>query len=265
MNDHKTAINNDGDNAPDELIYGRNPVSEALKAGRAINKVLIAEGETHGALRPIEAMCAERGLLVKYVDRRELDRAIRDITGERGANHQGVAAYIAAAPYAEPEDILNAAREKGEKPFIIILDGIQDPHNMGAIIRTADAVGAHGVIVPKRRACALTGAVAKASAGALAHVPVARVVNIARTLEMLKSEGLWVAGTDLTGETEFFKADLDCPLALVIGSEGSGMAELTRKNCDFVLTIPMKGKVTSLNASVAAGVVMYEVFRQRRG
>ena len=248
----------------EELIYGRNPVSEALKAGRAINKVLIANGETHGALKPIEAMCAERGLIVKYVGRNEIERAIRELTGERNANHQGVAAYLAAAPYAEPEDILAAARAKGEKPFVIVLDGIQDPHNLGAIIRTADAVGAHGVIVPKRRACALTGAVAKASAGALAHVPVARVVNIARTLELLKAEGLWVAGTDLSGETGFFDADLDCPLAIVIGSEGEGMAELTRKNCDFVLTIPMKGQVTSLNASVAAGIVMYEVFRQRR-
>ena len=246
-----------------EIIYGRNAVTEALKAGLSINKVLVCPGDSNGRLKAIEALSREHKVIVQYRSPKELDNIILRQTGERNVNHQGVCAFIAAKDYCEPEDIIRAAKEKGEDPFVIILDGIQDPHNLGAVIRTADAVGTHGVIIPKRRSCALTGAVAKTSAGALAHVPVARVANIVRTIEYLKEQGLWVAGTDLTGETEFFRADLKGPLALVIGSEGYGMAELTRKNCDYVLTIPMKGQVTSLNASVAAGVVMYEIFRQR--
>ena len=249
-----------------EVIYGRNSVLEALKAGAAINKVLMLENQEKGALNPIYALCRERGIPVQFRPRNELERALEAFTNEKNKlNHQGVAAFLSAADYCEPEDILARAKELGEDPFVIILDGIQDPHNLGAIIRSADAVGAHGVIIPKRRSCALTGAVAKTSAGALAHVKVARVGNIPRALEQLKENGLWIAGTDLTGETEFFKADLKGPLGLVIGSEGAGMGRLSREKCDYVLTIPMKGKVTSLNASVAAGVVMYEIFRQRSG
>ncbi|MBO4325729.1 MAG: 23S rRNA (guanosine(2251)-2'-O)-methyltransferase RlmB [Clostridia bacterium] len=254
-----------GDASECEIIYGRNPVTEALKSGRSINKVLICREDENGRLKAIEALCREKKIIVQYRTRKELDGVILKQTGERNVNHQGAAAFIAPAEYVQPEDIIAFAREKNEDPFVIILDGIQDPHNLGAVIRTADAVGAHGVIIPKRRSCAVTGTVAKTSAGALSHVRVARVSNIVQTLDYLKSEGLWVAGTDLTGETEFFNAKLGGPIALVIGSEGSGMADLTRKNCDYVLTIPMKGQVSSLNASVAAGVVMYEIFRQRGG
>ncbi len=246
-----------------EIIYGRNSVMEALKSEISINKIIVCREDDNGRLKAIEALGRQKKIIVQYRTRKEIDAIILKQTGEKNVNHQGALAYIAAAEYAEPEDIINNAKERGESPFVLVLDGIQDPHNLGAIIRTADAVGAHGVIIPKRRSCALTGAVSKTSAGALAHVPVARVSNIVQTLDYLKEQGLWVAGTDLTGETEFFNAKLNGPLALVIGSEGNGMAELTRKNCDFVLTIPMKGQVTSLNASVAAGVVMYEIFRQR--
>ena len=246
-----------------EIIYGCNAVLEALKSNLSINKVLICPDAENGRMRPIEALCREKKVVVQYRSRKESDGIILKQTGERNVNHQGTAAFIAPAEYVAPEDIINIARSRQEDPFVLILDGIQDPHNLGAIIRTADAVGVHGVIIPKRRSCAVTGTVAKTSAGALAHVPVARVSNIAQTIEYLKSEGLWVAGTDLTGETEFFKSKLDGPMALVIGSEGYGMSDLTKKKCDFILTIPMKGQITSLNASVAAGVVMYEIFRQR--
>ncbi len=249
--------------AEGEIIYGRNAVTEALKSNMSINKVVVCPEDENGRLKAIEALCREKKIVVQYRTRKEIDSMILKLTGERNVNHQGAAAFIASVDYVTPEEIIAAAREKGEDPFVLILDGIQDPHNLGAIIRTADAVGAHGVIIPKRRSCAVTGAVAKTSAGALAHVPVARVSNIVQTVDYLKGEGLWVGGTDRTGETEFFNADLTGPVALVIGSEGYGMGELTRKNCDFVLTIPMKGQVTSLNASVAAGVVMYEIFRQR--
>ena len=246
-----------------EIIYGRNAVLEALKSNLSINKVIVcSEGET-GRIRPIEALCREKKIVIQYRTRKEIDGLILKQTGERNVNHQGALAFVSPAEYVSPEDIIKKARDSHEDPFVLVLDGIQDPHNLGAIIRSADAVGVHGVIIPKRRSCAVTGTVAKTSAGALVHVPVARVSNLSQTIEYLKSEGLWVAGTDLSGETEFFKAKLDGPIALVIGSEGYGMSELTRKNCDFVLTIPMKGQVTSLNASVAAGVVMYEIFRQR--
>lgn len=247
----------------DELIYGRNAVTEALKSDLSINRILICQGEQNGRLKAIEALSRQKKVIVQYRTRRELDSMILQKTGEKNVSHQGVAAFLSPAGYVMPEDIIKRAREKGEDPFVIILDGIQDPHNLGAIIRTADAVGAHGVIIPKRRSCAVTGVVAKTSAGATAHVPVARVSNLSQAISYLKDEGLWIAGTDLGGEKEFFNAKLDGPLGLVIGSEGNGMSSLISKQCDYILTIPMKGKVTSLNASVAAGVVMYEIFRQR--
>lgn len=242
-----------------EIIYGRNSVLEALKAGTPMNRLLITNGDGNGSLRPILALAKERGVLCVTQDRRKLD----ELCGNK--NHQGVAAYIAAASYVTPEEILQRAQEKGEAPFVLILDEIQDPHNLGAILRTADAVGAHGVIIPKHRAAALTGTVAKTSAGAVAHVPVARVTNIPSTIDYLKEQGLWIAGTDLSGTTPFYEADFTGPVGLVIGSEGHGMGKLTCKKCDFIVTIPMCGQVTSLNASVAAGVVMYEIFKQHKG
>ncbi len=242
-----------------EIIFGRNSVMEAIKAGTPINRLLYTGGESAGSLRTILAMAKEKGILTASQDRKKLD----ELCGNR--NHQGIMAYIAAASYVEPEDILQIAKDKGEPPFVVILDEIQDPHNLGAILRTADAVGAHGVIIPKHRAAALTGTVAKTSAGAAHHVPVARVTNIPNTIDYLKEQGLWIAGTDLSGTTPFYKADFKGPIGLVIGSEGHGMGKLTCKKCDFVVTIPMCGQVTSLNASVAAGVVMYEIFKQHKG
>lgn len=241
---------------PEDIIYGRNSVLEALKTENTINRIIALKGEETGSLRAIIAQAKEKGIVCNFQDRKNLDR----ICG--GKNHQGVIAYIASAPYVQPEDILRRAEEAGEPPFVLILDEIQDPHNLGAIIRTADAVGAHGVILPKRRACALTGAVAKTSAGALAHVPVARVTNLSATIDYLKEKGLWIAGTDLTGTVDFYDADFRGPIGLVIGSEGNGMGSKIASQCDFIVSIPMHGKITSLNASVAAGVVMYEIFRQ---
>ena len=239
-----------------EIIYGRNGVLEALKAGTPINRILFS-GEQKGSMAAIMAKAKEAHVLVSEVSKHKLT----EITGT--ANHQGVAAYIAPKAYAAVEDILQKAVDKQEAPFIIVLDEIQDPHNLGAIIRTADAVGAHGIIIPKRRSVQLTGVVSKASAGAVEHVPVARVTNIPATLKELKRAGLWIYGTDLTGETPFYGTDLNGPMALVIGSEGFGIGRLTKEQCDFILSIPMVGQVSSLNASVAAGVVMYEIFKQR--
>lgn len=241
----------------EEIIYGRNSVTEAIKAGRPINKILIAEGEKNGSIIEIISLAKEKGIVFREVKKEKLDM----LTNK--ANHQGVILFVAPTEYSSVEDILNLAKEKNEPPFVIILDEIQDPNNLGAIIRTADSVGAHGVIIPKRRSVPLTNVVAKASSGAVAYVKVARVPNIPQLIDDLKNEGLWIMGTDLTGETKFYDADLKGPLGIVIGSEGNGMGRLVREKCDVVLTIPMVGKVNSLNASVAAGVILYEAFKQR--
>ena len=241
----------------EEIVYGRNAVTEAIKSGMPINKVLISSGEISGSLKAIMALVKEKHLVYQFVDKNKLN----DITGTK--NHQGVALYTSPAQYCEVDDILQKAKDANEAPFVIILDEIQDPHNFGAIIRTADAVGAHGIIIPKRRSVQLTGTVAKTSAGASAHVPIARVSNIPATIDQLKEAGLWIAGTDLTGTVPFYKADFKGPIGIVIGSEGNGMGNLVTKKCDFIVTIPMKGEVSSLNASVAAGVVLYEVFKGR--
>ncbi len=241
----------------DEIIFGRNSVIEALKSGTPINKLLYQEGEKSGSINSIIAMAKEKGIVYTEVRKEKLD----ELTG--GGNHQGALVYVAPTEYADVDDIFKVAEEKNEAPFIIILDEIQDAGNLGAIIRTADSVGAHGVIISKRRAAPLTAAVAKASSGAISYVKVARVPNIPQLLDELKEKGLWIAGTDLTGETKFYEADLKGPLGIVIGSEGNGMGRLVREKCDMVLTIPMAGSVSSLNASVAAGVVLYEAFKQR--
>ena len=237
-----------------DLIIGRNPVLEALRAGRPIDSVYIS-GEG-GSLSLIARLAKEQGAVVKEVGRQKLD----EISG--GAAHQGVIAFGACAEYVGIKDILDAAKAKNEPPFVIICDGIEDPHNLGAIIRTAECAGAHGVIIPKRRSASLSETVFKTSAGAASWVPVARVPNIPAAIDELKEQGLWIYGTDASGE-DYTKTDLKGPIGLVIGSEGFGIGKLAASKCDFMLKLPLKGKITSLNASVAAGIFMYEVLRQR--
>lgn len=242
----------------DDLIIGRNAAAEALKSGREIDCAYVAKGERNGAVVPILAKCRDRNIPIKEVDSRKLDF----MCGH--ANHQGILLSAAAHAYASVDDILARAEEKGEPPFIILCDGLEDPHNLGAIIRTAECCGAHGVIVPQRRSVGLTGAVGKASAGALEYVPVARVTNLVATIEMLKEKNIWVYAADADG-TAWNKADLTGPIALVIGSEGNGVGRLVREKCDGVLSIPMKGQINSLNASVAAAILMAAVTVAREG
>ena len=241
---------------PSELIIGRNPVLEALKAGREIDTLYVAKGERTGSVGKIISMCRDAGIIVKDTDPKKLDF----MCGNQ--NHQGVIARVAAHSYASIDDIFARAEEKGEKPFIIICDEIEDPHNLGAIIRTAECAGAHGVIIPKRRNATLSLTVAKTAAGALEYMPVARVSNLAAAMDELKDRGVWIYGTDMKGDV-WCQTDLTGPVALVVGSEGSGMGRLVREKCDFILSLPLAGEINSLNASVAAGIVMYEVSRQR--
>ena len=243
--------------ADKDKICGRNAVIEAIKSGREIDRIMVAKGATN--LGKLYAMAKEAGIPVKEVAPVKIEELAA------GANAQGVLAMAAAHKYATVDEIFALAEERGEPPFIIIADGLEDGHNLGAVIRTAECCGAHGVIIPKRRSVQLTGTVAKTSAGASAHVPIARVSNIPATIDQLKEAGLWIAGTDLTGTVPFYKADFKGPIGIVIGSEGHGMGNLVTKKCDFIVTIPMKGEVSSLNASVAAGVVLYEVFKGRLG
>lgn len=238
----------------ENLLVGRNPIREALKAGRPVEKLLVAEGDLSGAARDIVRMAKDAGAVVQFVDRSRLDKLY--------PAHQGLLAYVAAVEYKTLDDIFACAEKKGEDPFILLLDGITDPHNLGAIIRTAECAGAHGVVVPERRAAGLGPAAAKAAAGALNHMCIARVKNLNRAIDELKERGVWIYGTAMDGENAF-TADVTGPCALVIGSEGDGISELTRKKCDRVLTLPMKGEISSLNASVAAGILMYTVVRAR--
>lgn len=239
-----------------QLIIGRNAVLEALRSERAIDTLLVAKGERNGSIGRIIADCRNRGAVIKEVDKRKLDF----LCG--GGNHQGVAAYAASHEYAELEDIFSLAKERDENPFIIICDELEDPHNLGAIIRTAECAGAHGIIIPKRRSVSLTWAVSKASAGALEYMPVARVTNLAAAIDELKERGVWIYSADMDGKP-FFETDFSGALGLVIGSEGNGVGKLIREKSDFIVSLPMKGKINSLNASVAAGILMYEVARQR--
>ena len=243
----------------DGVIEGRNAVVEALRAGVTIDKIFIMKGETDSVLGHIASTVREKGIVVVDADRRKLDNM------SRTHSHQGVIALAAVREYATVDDILNAAREKGENPLIVVCDELSDPHNLGAVIRTADAAGAHGVIIPKRRSAGLTAVVGKTSAGAVAHVPVARVANLPTVLKELKNEGVWVFGTAMNGSTSLYKADLKGPAAIVIGSEGDGMGRLVTETCDFTVSIPMFGKINSLNASAAAAVLLYEAVRQRTG
>lgn len=239
------------------IICGRNPVLEAVRSGREIDRLLVAHGVSGGSVTAIIAKCRAKGILIKEVSPQKLDYYCG------GANHQGVAVMFAAQEYATVGDILASAEERNEKPFIVICDEIEDPHNLGAIVRTAEACGVHGIIIPKRRSASLNATVAKAASGALEYMPVARVTNIANTIDELKSRGIWVFGADMDGE-DYTKTDFDIPCAIVIGNEGSGIGALTAKKCDKIISLPMFGKINSLNASVAAGVLMYGAVRKRR-
>lgn len=240
----------------EEYIIGRNPVLEALRSERDINKIWIAEGSQKGQMQQIIGIAKERQVLVQFVPKKKIDQM-------SDGNHQGVIAQVAAYSYAELDDLFARAEERNEAPFFLLLDEIEDPHNLGSIMRTADAAGAHGIIIPKRRAVGLTATVAKLSTGAIEYIPVARVTNMARAIDDIKERGVWIVGTDAKGSDDYRSMDGSMPVGLVIGSEGKGMGRLIKDKCDFLVRLPMKGHVTSLNASVAAGLLMYEVYRKR--
>lgn len=240
----------------EDKIIGRNPVLEAIRSGRSIDKILVKKGKYEGSIVPIIKKAKDAGIIIQETDKAKLDAVVD------GGNHQGVIAYVSAYEYSTVKDILDAAKEKSEPPFVIICDRITDPHNLGAILRSANCVGAHGVIIPKRNSVGLNSIVAKTSAGAIEYTLVAKVTNIASTIDELKKEGLWIAAADMDGE-EMYKIDLKGALGLVIGSEGEGVGRLVKEKCDFIASIPMSGEISSLNASVAAGVLMYEAHRQR--
>jgi len=241
-----------------EILSGKNPVVEALRSGRDMNKVWIAEGVKKTGIDEILQLAKEAGIIVQFVPKSKIDQ-LTD-----GATHQGIAASVAAYRYAEIDEIFELAAARNEDPFFLILDELEDPHNLGSILRTADATGVHGVIIPKRRAVGLTAVVAKTSTGAIEHIPVVRVGNLVQTVEDLKKRGLWIAGTDAKGSADYRRMDAKLPLAVIIGSEGKGMSRLLTEKCDFLYHMPMVGKVTSLNASVAAAILMYEVLRNRQ-
>ena len=240
-----------------DQVEGRNAVLELLESGRDINKILVANGEKHGSIHKILAIAKERKIIVTEIERNKLNQIAQT------PNNQGVIAIVPPYDYCEVEDILDEAKRKNEMPFILILDGIEDPHNLGSIIRTAETAGVHGIIIPKRRAASVNSTVSKVSAGAVEYMKIARVNNINETIRYLKEQDVWICGTDMDTNTIYTKQDYKMPIAIVIGSEGFGMSRLVKENCDFLVKIPMKGKITSLNASVSAGIVMYEAVKQR--
>lgn len=249
-------INNRNDEPKADVIAGRNPVSEAIRSGRPIDKLMIARGEKSGAVVGILAKAKEKQIPVKEVDRTKLDF----LSG--GAVHQGIIALAAVKEYSTVEEILEYAKSKDEAPFIVVLDEVEDPHNLGAIIRTAECAGVHGIIVPKRRSASLSYTVGKASAGAIEYMRVARVTNIAKLIDELKEQGIWVYGADMNG-TDYAQCDFSGACAIVIGNEGKGISRLVREKCDVIVSLPMKGKINSLNASVAAGILMYSAMKNR--
>jgi 23S rRNA (guanosine2251-2'-O)-methyltransferase len=238
-------------------VEGRNPVREALRAGRSMERILILSEERNGPLTEIRQLARQRGVRVDVVDKEYLDR--RSVTG----SHQGVIALTAAKAYVDVDEILRIAKEREESPLLLLCDGVQDPHNLGALLRSAEAMGVHGVVIPARRAVGLTATVAKTSAGAVEHVAVARVTNMVQTMKRLKEAGLWVVGAEMSAERTLWEADLTGPLAVVVGSEGVGLGRLVTERCDFLVRLPMRGRVNSLNASVAGSLVLFEVLRQR--
>lgn len=242
----------------EDQVEGRNSVIELLESNRDINKIFITKGERHGSINKIIAMAKDKKVIIVEKDKKQMEEMAQT------NNFQGVIAIVPPFEYCEIEDILELAKQKNEEPFILILDGIEDPHNLGSIIRTAETAGVHGIIIPKRRAAAVNSTVNKASAGAVEHMKIARVTNINDSLQQLKDAGLWICGTDIDTETYYYNQNLTGPLGIVIGNEGKGMSEKTKKNCDFLVKIPMKGKITSLNASVSAGIIVYEAVKQRK-
>ena len=238
-----------------DRIAGRNPVLEALRSGREIDKIFVKKGQPEGSLRPLIKKARDRGIIISEVDRKKLD----ELSG--GENHQGVVAFVSEIRYKTIDDILNAAKERGEAPFVVILDKITDPHNIGAIIRTAECAGAHGIIMPKRASAPINEIVAKTSAGAVEYANICKGTNLSAAIDKLKENGLWITGADMDGES-MYDIDFTGGVGLVIGSEGEGISRLVREKCDFIASIPMKGEVSSLNASVAAGILMYEVVRK---
>lgn len=257
MSKNKERENNMEQATFNDQVEGRNSVLELLESGKDINKLYISDGEKHGSIHKIIALAKERKVVINKVDKYKLDKM------SQTENHQGVIAIVPPYEYCDVDDILEQAKSKNEKAFILILDGIEDPHNLGSIIRTAETAGVHGIIIPKRRAAAVNSTVSKVSAGAVEHVKIARVNNINEAIKYLKENDIWVCGTDMNTNTYYYDQDYKMPVAIVIGSEGFGMSRLVKENCDFLVKIPMKGKITSLNASVSAGIVMYEVVKQR--
>ena len=241
----------------EDQVEGRNPVLELLESGKDINKIFVTRGEKHGSINKIIAIARDRKIIIVEKDKKQMDEMAQE------DNYQGVIAIVPPFEYVEVEDILKSAQEANEEPFILILDGIEDPHNLGSIIRTAETAGVHGIIIPKRRAVSVNSTVNKASAGAVEHMKIARVTNIYDTIENLKQAGLWICGTDIDAEKYYYNQDLTGPLGIVIGNEGKGISNKVKKNCDFNVKIPMKGKVTSLNAAVSTGIVVYEAVKQR--
>lgn len=241
----------------ENYVEGRNAVLELLESEKDINKIYVQSGEKHGSIMKIIAKAKANGVVVQEVQKRKLDEM------STSNNHQGVIAIVPPFQYVEVDDILDEAKKRGEEPFIIILDGIEDPHNLGSIIRTAETAGVHGVIIPKRRAASVNATVSKTSAGAVEYMKIARVNNINETIKELKDKGIWICGTDMDAKTLHYEQDYKMPIAIVIGNEGKGMSRLTKENCDFLVKIPMKGKISSLNASVSAGIIMYEVVKGR--
>ena len=240
-----------------DQVEGRNSVLELLESGKDINKIFITKGERHGSINKIIAIAKEKKVIVVEKDKRQMEEMAQT------QNYQGVIAIVPPFEYCQIDDILEEARNKNEDPFVLILDGIEDPHNLGSIIRTAETAGVHGIIIPKRRAAAVNSTVNKASAGAVEHMKIARVTNISDSIEKLKKEGLWICGTDINTDKYYYNQDLTGALGIVIGNEGSGISDKVKKNCDFLVKIPMKGKITSLNASVSTGIIVYEALKQR--
>lgn len=241
----------------DDQVEGRNSVLELLESGKDINKIFVTRGEKHGSINKIIAIAKEKKVIIVEKDKRQMDEMAQN------QNYQGVIAIVPPFEYCEIEDILEEAKSKNEEPFVLVLDGIEDPHNLGSIIRTAETAGVHGVIIPKRRAVGVNSTVNKVSAGAVEHMKIARVTNISETIQKLKDSGLWICGTDINTDKYYYEQDLKGALGIVIGNEGNGISEKVKKNCDFLVKIPMKGKVTSLNASVSTGIIIYEALKQR--
>ena len=242
----------------EDQVEGRNAVLELLESGKDINKIFVTRGEKHGSINKIIAIAKERKIIIVEKDKRQMEQMAQN------QNYQGVIAIVPPFEYCEIEDILDRAKELNEDPFILILDGIEDPHNLGSIIRTAETAGVHGIVIPKRRAASVNSTVNKVSAGAVQYMKIARVTNITDAIEKLKESGLWICGTDINTDKYYYNQDLTGPIGIVIGNEGNGISEKVKKNCDFLVKIPMKGKVTSLNAAVYAGIIAYEVVKQKK-